>query len=306
MDLRFRILDWRWANFPSPPFVKGGNAAAVFLAVIGFALFAATGYCESVSGSVRKANSLYAEGKYEEALKEYKAAQVDSPNDERIMFNLGNAQYKLGRYDEALSEYTMSAGDTNPRIRAQSRYNAGNALYRAGKLEEAVEQYRKALENDPNDEDSKFNLEFVQREIRRRMNEQQKRQQEQGKQGKQGQDKQDSKEGSQGKQSDKQQGQQNQNQQQEASQQEKKQQQDTGQEKEKQTGELREAEPQEQSGAGEQSSEEHAVEGGQEKNVDKENVQRWLDAIEAESTENMKEFLRKQQRGEVAPGQKDW
>jgi Ca-activated chloride channel family protein len=303
LDFRFWILDWSWKNPPSPPFVKGGNAATVFLAVIGFALFASTGYCEPASGSVRKANSLYGEGKYEEALKEYKAAQVDSPNDERIMFNLGNAQYKLRQYGEALSEYTMSAGDTNPKIRAQSHYNAGNALYRAGKLEEAVEQYRKALENDPNDVDSKFNLEFVRREIRRRLTEQQKRRQEQGKQG---QDKQDSKEGSQSKQSDQQQGQQNQNQQQEASQQKKNEQHGAGQEKEKQTGELREAEPQEQSGAGEQSGEERAVEGGQEKNVDKENVQRWLDAIEAESTENMKEFLRKQQRGEVATNQKDW
>ena len=151
------------------------------ITILVLAVFATPVFGETVTGSVRAGNSLYREGKYEEALKKYKAAQVESHSDERIMFNLGNAQYKLGRYEEALSEYLQSAQMEDPSVQAQSYYNAGNALYRAGKLEEAVEQYLKSLEIDPNDEDSKFNLEFVRREIRRRMNEQQQRQQEQQK-----------------------------------------------------------------------------------------------------------------------------
>ena len=149
------------------------------IAVIGLILIASSAFADTVTGSVREGNALYSEEKYEEALKKYKSAQVEAPNDERITFNLGDVQYKLGRFEEALSGYLLSVQNTDPKFRAQSYYNAGNALYRMGRLEDAVEQYLKAVETDPEDEDAKFNLEFVRQEIRRRMNQQQQRQQEQ-------------------------------------------------------------------------------------------------------------------------------
>ncbi len=322
MDFRFWILDCgpgnpflpacschRRANrfAPAHPWdrFKEGSARRILgglFLIVGLAMFPSPAPCETASGSVRKANKLYVEGKYEEALKEYKAAQVNSPDDERIMLNMGNAQYKLGHYDEALSGYAMSAGNADPKIRAQSYYNAGNSLYRIGKLEEAVDQYRKALENDPNDEDAKYNLEFVQREINRRMNEQQKRQQEQGKKGQQ---KQEPKQGAPNQQPEQQKGRQGQNQQQEAPQQGKKQEENPPPEKREQSGAVQEADRQ-QAGASEQSGNAQAAQVEQDAKMDKENVQRWLEAVEAESAENMKEFLRKQQQGQVVTNPKDW
>ena len=43
-----------------------------------------------------------------------------------------------------------------------------------------------------------------------------------------------------------------------------------------------------------------------EETTDKANIQRWLDAIEAETAENMKEFLRERQPMDVIVYPEDW
>jgi Ca-activated chloride channel family protein len=276
------------------------------IAIISLVLVTCTAFAETVSGSVRKGNALYSEGKYGEALKRYESAQVESPADERIMFNLGNAQYKLGRFEEALSGYLLSAQHEDPTFRAQGFYNAGNALYRMGRLEAAVGQYLKALEIDPDDEDAKFNLEFVRQEIRRRMNKQQQRQQEQ--QNEQKQEEEEQKPDGQGpsSQSDRRSDQQAEHSQQDEARQGK------GEEEENErTGGIQpepatvpeHSEPATAAGEGEQAGRSQAP---LEEAMSEENLQRWLDAIEADSTENMKDFLRRQQRGGAIVYPQDW
>ena len=44
----------------------------------------------------------------------------------------------------------------------------GNALFRMNKLEESIMAYKKALELDPSDMESKFNLEFVREQIKKK------------------------------------------------------------------------------------------------------------------------------------------
>lgn len=274
------------------------------VAIIGLALLSPAALAQTVSGSIGAGNALYSEGKYDEALKQYKAAQVESPADERIMFNLGNAQYKLGQHDDALSEYLMSAQSADPKIRAESHYNSGNALYRMGRLEDAVEQYLKTLEIDPDDEDAKFNLEFVRQEIRRRMNEQQQRREQQQKEREQ--EKKEPNDQDSAKQPGQQPEEKTEPSQQEGEQQKKQEEPKGKQDEEPQPegppeqGQARppEGPAQEEQGQEPQTTPEPiAVDG---------NSQRWLDAIEAESAENMKEFLRKQQPGGAIVYPQDW
>jgi Ca-activated chloride channel family protein len=116
---------------------------------------------------------------YDQALQGFVDEQVERPEDPALTFNIGSAHYQMKNYEEAEKSFATVAMSGNTTLREQALYNLGNCAYRQGKLQEAVELYKAALEVDPDDEDAKFNLEFVRDEIRRRHEEQQKRQQEQ-------------------------------------------------------------------------------------------------------------------------------
>jgi Ca-activated chloride channel family protein len=117
----------------------------------------------------------YEAGYYDRALEGFLDQEVDRPDDERVRLNQGNALYKLKDFERAAGAYQAVAGSestTDDQLRAQAMYNLGNTAYRQGKLPEAVEAYKKSLDLDPDDQDAKFNLEFVKREIERRQQQQ--------------------------------------------------------------------------------------------------------------------------------------
>src|SRR5690349_5711593 len=51
---------------------------------------------------VIKGNKLYKEGKFDEAIVEYRKAAATDPNNPVIQYNLGNAVFKKENFDEAL------------------------------------------------------------------------------------------------------------------------------------------------------------------------------------------------------------
>ncbi|MCC6765568.1 MAG: tetratricopeptide repeat protein [Deltaproteobacteria bacterium] len=138
--------------------------------------------------SVREANRLYSEGKYEEAAAGYNAALVDHPDSPELHFNLGDATFKQGKYDEAVAAYQKVETASDPARASRVAYNVGNATFRKGQaLEqsepqkalqlygEALASYRRALGLAPDDADAKFNHEFVTRrieEVKKRLEEQ--------------------------------------------------------------------------------------------------------------------------------------
>jgi Ca-activated chloride channel family protein len=102
----------------------------------------------------------------------------------RVEYNAGAAAYRSGQFSQATQAFQKSikaapASDAK-RLADQedAYYNLGNALYRAGqqseksappeaiqKWTEAVKAYDTALQLHPNDADSKYNRDFVQRKI---------------------------------------------------------------------------------------------------------------------------------------------
>ena len=116
---------------------------------------------------VLEGNRAYAEEKYDEANDKYRDAQVDNPESPIIHFNVGDALYQKNNYEEALKSYQSAVQKTNdPQLQAQGYYNLGNALFRMDKWQESIAAYQQALKLDPNDEDAKFNLEYVRRKIK--------------------------------------------------------------------------------------------------------------------------------------------
>lgn len=121
----------------------------------------------------------YEGGFYDQALSGFLDRQMSRPDEPHLSLAVGSAHYKMRSYEEAQSAYAAATQQGNPKLREQALYNLGNVAYRQGQLEEAVKLYQSALELDPNDQDAKFNLEFVRDEIRRRLEESKKRQEQQ-------------------------------------------------------------------------------------------------------------------------------
>jgi len=234
---------------------------------------------ETLSSKTEKASSLYRDERYDEAMKAFVDAQIESPEEPKLKYNLANTHYKMNNYEEAVKNYQdVAATAQDIQLEEKSLYNTGNALYRQGKLEEAIEFYKKALELDPNDQDAKYNLEFVREEIKRRLNQAKQREQQQEEEKQAGEQESDQEEQAEG----------NQEQQQEERQQQ--------QEEQQQQTQQQEMKPEEQESGGEKPA--------QAKPMTPEEAERWL--------QSLKEGKKKPQQQEKRSGarsfkpDKDW
>ncbi len=113
-----------------------------------------------VPGLMRRGNSLYARGKFDQALETYQQAEVLEPDATAIHFNLGNTLYRLGKYPEAVSELELVLTDRSVKRRADAMYNMGNTVFKAGQLDAAIKAYTSALVMNSLDRQAKENLEF--------------------------------------------------------------------------------------------------------------------------------------------------
>ena len=120
----------------------------------------------SFRGKISKGNKLYNKNKFDQALKMYEDAQIKNRSSEELNFNIGNAFYKKCKFENAHKEYEKAAFSKNPQLKAKAYYNMGNALYRQGKLNESISSYKQALDITPEDEDAKYNIEFVQKKLK--------------------------------------------------------------------------------------------------------------------------------------------
>ena len=142
----------------------------------------------------------------------------------------GAALYKDGSYEKAYESFAANLDTT-------SLYNQGNSLAKSGKIAEAIKKYEQVLEQDPDFEDARFNLEYLKK--MQQQQQQQQNQQNQNKQDKQDQEQQNQQEQQQEQeqnQQEQEQNQQEQEQEQEQNQQQDEQPQDSSQSNQPQEG----------------------------------------------------------------------
>lgn len=256
----------------------------IMLMMVG--LWAGSALGDSFSSLNQKGNKAYKRGQeltqegeknkaveaWEEALRYYRDAEIERPENPELSYNIGNATYRQEKYEDALERYFKALNSDELQHQAWTHYNLGNSLYRSGKYPEAIQAYQKCLELTPEDEDAKFNLEFVRKKMKEMLDKEAKRQQEQ-------------------------------KQQQPQSEQQQEQQQQQSQEEEEQT---REDQDQAQQSQDEQKQQEQQREQLQPKEgMTEEDAERILNALK----DDEKELLKKQQRaprGKGRRGGKDW
>jgi len=113
---------------------------------------------------VRKGNELYNQGKFIDAEREYKEAVALNPNYDKANFNFGNTQFLQNKVKEAKEQYELVSKLTkNNFIKADSKHNLGNIAMKDKKYAEAVNAYKESLRNNPNDDETRYNLALAQK-----------------------------------------------------------------------------------------------------------------------------------------------
>jgi len=107
-------------------------------------------------------NRLFGEGKFDEAANAYQNAKLDNPLSPVIDYNIANTLYEKKQYEEALKQFDeVIRKSDDPLLQAKALFNKGNTLFRLNKLPESVLAFKDALKLVPDDDDAKYNIEYV-------------------------------------------------------------------------------------------------------------------------------------------------
>ena len=128
--------------------------------------FTRLAWADVVAKKDKEARRFYNQGNIDEALSKWRDAQTDAPDKKELHYNIGNALHLQKKYEEAIAEYEKSIDSKDAELQARSYYNMGNTHYRMGKLLEAIEDYKRCLDINPEDEDAKYNIEFIREKIK--------------------------------------------------------------------------------------------------------------------------------------------
>lgn len=80
------------------------------------------------------------------------------PSTARVTKQMADAEYANGNYQEAIKEYNAILKEG---VSADLYYNLGNAYFRTDNITQAVLAYERALKLSPGDDDIRFNLQFA-------------------------------------------------------------------------------------------------------------------------------------------------
>lgn len=250
--------------------------------------FCFTGFIDTTSSLNEKANELYEQKKYDSALENYRKAQVKSPDNPNVLYNLATALYQTQQYQEAKKHYeTVIQKAEDVQLKEQALYNYGNTLYRLGEFDKAIKAYEEALELVPEDEDAKYNLEFLQKTKNKFEKENQNQQQENQNQQDQKQQQQDQNQQNQQQQQQQKQDQNQQNQNQQDQQQQQNQNQQNQQNQ--QQNQDQQQDQQDQKGGGEQDQEQEQKPEDEQGEQEKEQQDQQQDQQEQEGGDQEKE-----------------
>jgi Ca-activated chloride channel homolog len=113
------------------------------------------------SSHVKEGIEAYEASAFDQAKTHFIDAQLESPDDLRLYYNIGAAAYMNEAYDQAERNFAQAANSTDPDLRHKALYNLANTRYRQGKLEAAIKDYETVLAAFPDDKETRENLEFV-------------------------------------------------------------------------------------------------------------------------------------------------
>lgn len=146
-----------------------------FILITGIVSLVETAQASSTERLIKKGNSFFESGKYDEAISAYDEAAVDDPESPIIYFNKGTALYKKEDYTAAREAFGQAALKTKDiLLEAKSKYNLGACFFREGERQKdsdlkktlesygsSVQSFQEALSLDPDFTEAAENIELV-------------------------------------------------------------------------------------------------------------------------------------------------
>jgi len=138
------------------------------LAIILIFLFSGiTVFAQQEKSYVKKGNELYQQKRYKEAEAAYRQSVAKKEQNVPGNFNLGDALYKQKQFDKAGEQFKKIAESNNNKgVLAHAYHNLGNSFLQSQKYEESVDAYKKALLNNPKDDETRYNLVYAQEKLK--------------------------------------------------------------------------------------------------------------------------------------------
>jgi len=116
----------------------------------------------NANNAIYQGNQAYEQKDYQTALNQYREGLKHNPKSYPGLYNSGNASYQLQHPDSARTSYEASLAHATGKLqKAQAYHNVGNTYMQEKKWAEAVGAYKNALRQNPNDQESKYNLAYA-------------------------------------------------------------------------------------------------------------------------------------------------
>lgn len=132
---------------------------------------------------IRKGNRAYKDSVYVDAEVNYRKALEANPKSTISMFNLGNTLLQQNKVQEAMEQYAGAARIEKDKSKlAQTFHNIGVVFHAQKDYAKAIEAYKESLRNNPNDDETRYNLALAQKMLKDQQNQNQNQNQDQNQQ----------------------------------------------------------------------------------------------------------------------------
>lgn len=150
-----------------------------FFSFIAFTILSANVLAQKENTLIKKGNDAYRQQKFKEAEQQYSEALKTNGANKIAAFNMGNTKFKSNNIEDAVKEYDAVLSAPDKSLSAKGFYNKGVSLVKQKKLPEAIDAFKQSIRQNPDDNETRENLQRALNELKQQQQKQDNKQQQQ-------------------------------------------------------------------------------------------------------------------------------